>query len=62
MYYAHDNRITCLEVSPDGTAVGTGSWDNTLRVSWGLISLEPQSVENWVDMLKLLLGKYLLDM
>ncbi|CAH3038298.1 unnamed protein product [Pocillopora meandrina] len=35
VYYAHDNRITCLEVSPDGTAVGTGSWDNTLRVSWG---------------------------
>ena len=33
MYYAHDNRISCLEVSPDGTAVGTGSWDNTLRVS-----------------------------
>lgn len=32
VYYAHDNRITCLEVSPDGTAVGTGSWDNTLRV------------------------------
>ena len=33
MYYAHDNRISCLEVSPDGTAVATGSWDNTLRVS-----------------------------
>ena len=34
MYYAHDNRISCLEVSPDGTAVATGSWDNTLRVSY----------------------------
>ena len=33
VYYAHDNRISCLEVSPDGTAVATGSWDNTLRVS-----------------------------
>ncbi|KAJ7385259.1 guanine nucleotide binding protein (G protein), beta 5 [Desmophyllum pertusum] len=33
VYYAHDNRISCLEVSPDGTSVGTGSWDNTLRVS-----------------------------
>lgn len=32
VYYAHDNRISCLEVSPDGTAVGTGSWDHTLRV------------------------------
>ena len=31
--YAHENRVSCLGVSPDGTALCTGSWDNTLKVS-----------------------------
>lgn len=30
--YGHDNRISCLKVSPDGTALCTGSWDFTLRI------------------------------
>ncbi|KAJ8307856.1 hypothetical protein KUTeg_014589 [Tegillarca granosa] len=30
--YAHDNRVSCLGVSPDGTALCTGSWDNTLKI------------------------------
>lgn len=29
----HENRVSCLQVSPDGTALSTGSWDCTLRVS-----------------------------
>ena len=33
MLYGHENRVSCLEVSPDGTALCTGSWDFTLRVS-----------------------------
>uniref|UniRef100_A0A6G3MFR8 Guanine nucleotide-binding protein G(I)/G(S)/G(T) subunit beta-1 (Trinotate prediction) n=1 Tax=Henneguya salminicola TaxID=69463 RepID=A0A6G3MFR8_HENSL len=28
----HDNRISCLSVSPDGSALCTGSWDNLLRI------------------------------
>ena len=28
----HENRVTSLGVSPDGTAVCTGSWDTVLRV------------------------------
>ena len=32
--YAHDNRVSCLGVSPDGTALCTGSWDNTLKVGY----------------------------
>ncbi|KAG8858708.1 guanine nucleotide-binding protein subunit beta 1 [Tulasnella sp. 330] len=28
----HDNRISCLGVSSDGTALCTGSWDSTLKV------------------------------
>ncbi|ENN72007.1 hypothetical protein D910_08678 [Dendroctonus ponderosae] len=28
----HENRVSCLQVSPDGTAFSTGSWDCTLRV------------------------------
>ncbi|KAI3384597.1 hypothetical protein SNEBB_000080 [Seison nebaliae] len=30
--YGHENRISCLQTSPDGTALCTGSWDCTLRV------------------------------
>ncbi|KAF4533312.1 hypothetical protein B566_EDAN004433 [Ephemera danica] len=32
MLYGHENRVSCLKVSPDGTALSTGSWDCTLRV------------------------------
>lgn len=28
----HENRVSCLAVSPDGSALCTGSWDTTLRV------------------------------
>ncbi|CAC5406518.1 guanine nucleotide-binding protein subunit beta-5-like [Mytilus californianus] len=30
--YAHENRVSCLGVSPDGTALCTGSWDYTLKI------------------------------
>ena len=30
--YGHENRVTCLKVSPDGTALSTCSWDFNLRV------------------------------
>lgn len=33
LLYGHENRVSCLQVSPDGTALSTGSWDCTLRVS-----------------------------
>ncbi|KAH6938243.1 hypothetical protein HPB50_008290 [Hyalomma asiaticum] len=36
--YGHENRVTCLKVSPDGTALSTGSWDFTLR-SWTPVAL-----------------------
>jgi len=28
----HENRVSCLAVSPDGRALCTGSWDHTLKV------------------------------
>jgi len=28
----HESRVNCLQVSPDGQALVTGSWDNTLKV------------------------------
>lgn len=31
--FGHENRVSTLRVSPDGTAFCTGSWDHTLRVS-----------------------------
>lgn len=30
--YGHENRVSCLKMSPDGTAFCTGSWDHTLKV------------------------------
>jgi len=30
--YGHENRISCLKTSPDGTAVCTASWDSSLRI------------------------------
>lgn len=32
MLSGHDNRISCLGVSPDGKAVCTGSWDMLLKI------------------------------
>lgn len=31
--FGHENRVSTLRVSQDGTAFCTGSWDHTLRVS-----------------------------
>jgi guanine nucleotide-binding protein subunit beta-5 len=30
--YGHENRVSCLKMSPDGTSLCTGSWDFTLKV------------------------------
>ncbi|XP_064840600.1 guanine nucleotide-binding protein subunit beta-5b-like [Oncorhynchus masou masou] len=30
--FGHENRVSSLRVSPDGTAFCSGSWDNTLRI------------------------------
>lgn len=30
--FAHENRVTSLRRSPDGTAFATASWDNTVKV------------------------------
>ncbi|KAL9652807.1 hypothetical protein ABK040_010839 [Willaertia magna] len=28
----HDNRVSCLSVSPDGQCLGTASWDTTIKI------------------------------
>ena len=32
MMIGHENRVSSLKVSPDGTAIGTASWDTTIRI------------------------------
>ncbi|CAH0383311.1 unnamed protein product [Bemisia tabaci] len=32
LLYGHENRVSCLQVSPDGTAFSTGSWDYSLKI------------------------------
>ena len=32
MLYGHENRVSSLKVSPDGTSIATGSWDYSLKV------------------------------
>jgi guanine nucleotide-binding protein subunit beta-5 len=34
LLYGHENKVSCLQISPDGLALSTGSWDFTLRVSF----------------------------
>lgn len=41
--YGHENRLTAVRVSPDGTALATASWDFTLRVCTVLCSIMLQS-------------------
>lgn len=38
LLYGHENKVSCLQVSPDGTALSTGSWDFTLRVCISVIN------------------------
>ncbi|GIQ84668.1 guanine nucleotide-binding protein, beta subunit, partial [Kipferlia bialata] len=28
----HGNRVSCLQVNQDGTAIATASWDNTVKI------------------------------
>jgi len=28
----HETRVSCLSISPDGTALATGSWDHNLKI------------------------------
>ena len=32
MLYGHENRVSSLKISPDGTAIATGSWDYSLKI------------------------------
>lgn len=32
LLYGHENKVSSVQVSPDGTALSTGSWDHTIRV------------------------------
>lgn len=36
--YAHENRVTSVQVSPDGAALASASWDSTIKVMF--INLE----------------------
>ena len=36
----HENRVSCLGVNNDGTALCTGSWDTTLKVCFLLVCLK----------------------
>ncbi|CAB4064701.1 GNB5 [Lepeophtheirus salmonis] len=42
MLYGHENRVSSLKVSPDGTAIATGSWDYSLK--FRSITATPYSV------------------
>ena len=32
MLYGHENRVSSLKISPDGTAIAKGSWDYSLKI------------------------------
>ena len=31
--YAHENRVTSVQVSPDGASLASGSWDCNIKVT-----------------------------
>ena len=35
--YAHENRVTSVQVSPDGAALASGSWDCNIKVNISLM-------------------------
>lgn len=35
--YGHENRVTCVRVSTDGTALASSSWDFSLKVCYNYI-------------------------
>jgi len=32
IFYAHENRISAVQVSPDGAELATASWDSNIKV------------------------------
>lgn len=50
--FGHENRVSTLRVSPDGTAFCSGSWDHTLRVREIFFLLYSVWVEEWLAFVK----------
>lgn len=50
LLYGHENKVSCLEISPDGTCLSTGSWDYTLRVCSKLFKKIQVIFEFFLDM------------
>ena len=51
LLYSHENRVSCLGVSPDGTALCTGSWDFNLKVP---LTFSFSLIVPWFNLVKLL--------
>ncbi|MBN3313381.1 GNB5 protein, partial [Atractosteus spatula] len=54
--FGHENRVSTLRVSPDGTAFCSGSWDHTLRVKKMSCCLREQTLILARDYIDLCLG------
>lgn len=52
--FGHENRVSRVRVSPDGTALCSASWDNTLRVSWSF----PAQMSFWFLLKMFLLERH----
>ena len=35
VWCAHGDRVSHVQVTPDGMALGSASWDKTMKVWWG---------------------------
>uniref|UniRef100_A0A8K9V0F7 Guanine nucleotide binding protein (G protein), beta 5b n=1 Tax=Oncorhynchus mykiss TaxID=8022 RepID=A0A8K9V0F7_ONCMY len=46
--FGHENRVSSLRVSPDGTAFCSGSWDNTLRNKF-LFTMTAYPGQRWAN-------------
>lgn len=49
--FGHENRVSTLRVSPDGTAFCSGSWDHTLRVSGNHFLIQCKCIKHYDESL-----------
>lgn len=47
--YGHENRVSRVRLSPDGTALCSASWDNTLRVRGSLFFCLFVHISTWFN-------------
>lgn len=52
LLYGHENRVTSIKLSPDGTALASASWDASLRVCIIFLFTNPSLFQNFITVIQ----------